>query len=145
MPARVLPVMLVLGALAADALGRGDLSFALLVASVLAAAVSALSLFGRLVDVPGIAIRLETALAALGLVCVVVAAAVRGQAPEASALPALAASAAVAAIGIYAFQAITALLRPRPSSRSEPRTPTRRGQTPAMAGTDYAGVTPSSG
>jgi hypothetical protein len=114
-PARVLPVLLVLGALAADALGRSDLVFALLVASVLAAAVSALSLYGSLVDVPGIGIRLEAALAGLGLVCVVVAAAVRGQAPDTSTLPALAASAAVAAIGIYAFQAIAALLRPRPS------------------------------
>lgn len=113
MPARVLPVMLVLGALAADAVGRGDLSFALLVASVLAAAVSALSLFAHLVDVPGIAIRLETVLSGLGLVCVVVAAAVRGQAPDTSTLPALAASAALAALGIYAAQTVTALFRPR--------------------------------
>ena len=113
MSARVLPVMLVLGALGSDALGRNGLSFVLLVASVLAAAVSALSLYGRWVDVPGIGIRLETVLASLGLVCVVLAAAVRGQAPEnTSALPALAASAAVAAIGIYAFQALAALLRP---------------------------------
>ena len=125
MPARVLPVLLVLGALAADALGRSDLSFVLLVAAVLAAAVSALSLFGRLVDVPGIGIRLETGLSALGLVCVVVAAAVRGQAPDTSALPALAASAAVAAIGIYAFQAIAALLRPRRAPGSEPLTLSR--------------------
>jgi hypothetical protein len=109
-PARVLPVMLVLGALAADALGRGDLSFAFLVASVLAAAVSALSLFGRLVDVPGIAIRLETALAALGLVFLVVAAAVRGQAPDTSTLPALAASAALAALAVYGCQTLVALL-----------------------------------
>ena len=114
MPARVLPVMLVLGALSADALGRNGLSFVLLVGSVLAAAVSALSLYGRWVDVPGIGIRLETVLASLGLVCVILAAAVRGQAPEnTSALPALAASAAIAALGVYAAQTVTALLRPR--------------------------------
>lgn len=124
MPARVLPVSLVLGALAADALGRGDLSFALLVASVLAAAVSALSLFGRLVDVPGIGIRLETVLAALGLVCLVVAAAVRGQAPDTSTLPALAASAVLAALAVYGFQTLVALLGLVRVSGSEPLTST---------------------
>jgi hypothetical protein len=120
----VLPVLLVLGALAADALGRSDLSFALLVASVLAAAVSALSLFGRLVDVPGIAIRLETVLAALGLVCLVVAAAVRGQAPDTSTLPALAASAVLAALAVYGFQTLVALLGLVRVSGSEPLTST---------------------
>jgi hypothetical protein len=114
--ARVLPVLLVLGALAADALGHSGPSFALLVASVPAAAVSALSLFGRLVESPGLAIRLETSLAALGLVCVVVAAAVRGQAPDPSTLPALAASAALAALGIYGVQTIAVLLWPGQSS-----------------------------
>ena len=122
MPARVLPVLLVLGALAADALGRGDLSFAFLVASVLAAAVSALSLFGRLVEVPGIAIRLETVLAALGLVFVVVAAAVCGQAPDTSTLPALAASAALGALAVYGFQTLVALLGSVRVSGSEPLT-----------------------
>ena len=124
MPARVLPVLLVLGALAADALGRSDLSFALLVASVLAAAVSALSLFGRLVDVPGIGIRLETVLASLGLVCLVVAAAVRGQAPDTSTLPALAASAVLAALAVYGFQTLVALLGLVRVSGSEPLTST---------------------
>ena len=125
MPARVLPVMLVLGALAADALGRSDLSFAFLVAAVLAAAVSALSLFAHLVDVPGLAIRLETVLSGLGLVCVVVAAAVRGQAPEnTSALPALAASAAIAALAVYGFQTLVALLGLVRVSGSEPLTST---------------------
>ena len=124
MPSRVLPVLLVLGALAADAFGHGGLSFALLVASVPAAAVSALALFGRLVESPGIAIRLETSLAALGLVCVVVAAAVRGQAPDPSTLPALAASAALAALAVYGFQTLVALLGPVRVSGSEPLTST---------------------
>jgi hypothetical protein len=121
----MLPVLLVLGALAADALGRSDLSFALLVASVLAAAVSALSLFGRLVDAPGIAIRLETVLSSLGLVCLVVAAAVRGQAPDTSTLPALAASAVLAALAVYGFQTLVALLGLVRVSGSEPLTSTR--------------------
>jgi len=121
-PARVLPVLLVLGALAADALDRSDLSFALLVASVLAAAVSALSLFGRLVDVPGIGIWVETVLASLGLVCLVVAAAVRGQAPDTSTLPALAASAVLAALAVYGVQTLVALLGLVRVSGSEPLT-----------------------
>jgi hypothetical protein len=124
-PARVSPVLLVLGALAGDALGRDGLSFVLLVGSVLAAAVSALSLYGRWVDVPGIGIRLETVLASLGLVCVLLAAAVRGQAPEnTSALPALAASAAIAALAVYGFQALVALLGLVRVSGSEPLTST---------------------
>jgi len=124
-PARVLPVLLVLGALAADALGRDGLSFVLLVGSVLAAAVSALSLYGRWVDVPGIGIRLETVLASLGLVCVLLAAAVRGQAPDnTSALPALAASAAIAALAVYGFQTLVALLGLVRVSGSEPLTST---------------------
>ena len=125
MPARVSPVLLVLGALAADALGRDGLSFVLLVGSVLAAAVSALSLYGRWVDVPGIGIRLETVLASLGLVCVLLAAAVRGQAPDnTSALPALAASAAIAALAVYGFQTLVALLGLVRVSGSEPLTST---------------------
>jgi hypothetical protein len=123
-PARVLPVLLVLGALAADALDRSDLSFALLVASVLAAAVSALSLFGRLVDGPGLGIRVETVLASLGLVCLVVAAAVRGQAPDTSTLPALAASAVLAALAVYGFQTLVVLLGLVRVSGSEPLTST---------------------
>jgi hypothetical protein len=111
MSARVLPVLLVLGALGADAAGAHELAFVLLVASVPAAAVSALSLFGRLVELPGL--RLETVLGGLGLLCVVVAAAARGQAPEASTLPAIAGSAAVAAIAVYCAQTLSALLRPR--------------------------------
>jgi len=118
-------VLLVLGALAGDALGRDGLSFVLLVGSVLAAAVSALSLYGRWVDVPGIGIRLETVLASLGLVCVLLAAAVRGQAPEdTSALPALAASAAIAALAVYGFQTLVALLGLVRVSGSEPLTST---------------------
>ena len=121
----MLPVLLVLGALAGDALGRDGLSFVLLVGSVLAAAVSALSLYGRWVDVPGIGIRLETVLASLGLVCVLLAAAVRGQAPEdTSALPALAASAAIAALAVYGFQTLVALLGLVRVSGSEPLTST---------------------
>ena len=123
MPARVLPVLLVLGALATDALGRSDLSFALLVASVLAAAVSALSLsraprrrardrdLGR--DV--FSRRSGSCAWSWPRRC-------SGQAPDTSTLPALAASAALAALAVYGFQTLVALLGLVRVSGSEPLT-----------------------
>ncbi len=63
-------------------------------------------------------------LASLGLVCLVVAAAVRGQAPDTSTLPALAASAVLAALAVYGFQTIVALLGLVRVSGSEPLTST---------------------
>lgn len=105
---RSLPVLLLAGALLADARAFDGLAFYLFVAAVPAAAVAALSLFGELIEVPGRPrLRLDVALAALGLLCVVVAAASRGQAPEA----ALAGSAAVAALAVYGAQTLTALTR----------------------------------
>jgi len=113
---RALPVLLLAGAMLADARGFHELSFYLLVAAVPAAAVGALSLFGELVDQPGEGgrvrrLRLDVLLAGLGLLCVVVAAAARGQAPDSSTLPALAGSAAVAALALYGAQTVTALAR----------------------------------
>jgi hypothetical protein len=101
---RALPVMLLAGALLVD----GRVAFYLLVAAVPAAAVAALLLFGELVELPGRwGLRLDVTLAALGLLCVVVAAASRGQAPEA----ALAGTAAVAALAVYGAQTVAALTR----------------------------------
>jgi hypothetical protein len=104
---RALPVLLLAAAMLADASGFDALTFYLLVAAVPAAAVAALSLFGELVELPGRRLRLDVGLAALGLLCVVVAAASRGQAPEA----ALAGSAAVAALAVYGAQTLAALAR----------------------------------
>ena len=101
---RALPVVLLAGALILD----GRVAFYLLLAAVPAAAFAALSLFGELVELPGRwGLRLDVALAALGLLCVVVAAASRGQAPEA----ALAGSAAVAALAVYGAQTLAVLTR----------------------------------
>jgi hypothetical protein len=103
-----LPVLLLAAAIVADARGLREAAFYLLLAAVPAAAVAALSLFGNVLDVPGEPwLRLEALLAALGLVCVVIAASSRGQAPEA----ALAGSAAVAALAVYGMQTFTALAR----------------------------------
>ena len=117
MTARVLPVALVLAALAADARDLHALAFYVLVAGVAAAAGSALSFFGELVEPPpgnaGNVARVQVALGALGLVCVLVAAAARGQGNEAEPAPAPAVSALFAALGVYAAQALAALYAPR--------------------------------
>jgi hypothetical protein len=113
---RVLPVLLLAGAMLADARGLHEASFYLLVAAIPAAALGALSLFGELVDLPGGAngttrLKLDALLAAVGLLCVLIAAGARGQAPDASTLPALAGSAAVAALAVYGAQTFAALAR----------------------------------
>ena len=115
MTARVLPVALVLAALAADARDLHAVAFYLLVAGVAAAAVSALSFFGELVERAGAASstsRFQVVLAALGLICVFVAAAARGQGNEMAPAPAPAVSALVVALAVYATQALAALYRP---------------------------------
>jgi hypothetical protein len=105
---RALPVVLLAGALLADGGGYERAAFYLLVAAVPAAAFAALSVFGELVELPGRPrLRLDVGLAAVGLLCVVVAASSRGQAPEA----ALAGSAAVAALAVYGAQTLAALAR----------------------------------
>jgi hypothetical protein len=114
---RAAPVLLVLAALGAQAYDRHGLAVSLLVAGVPAAAVSALVLFGRLVELPGGATgerraRAETSLAALGLVLVLVAAAAGSQAPQASSLPPLTNAAIVAALAVYVLQAVAALVSP---------------------------------
>jgi hypothetical protein len=109
---RLLPVAFVVAATWADARELHELGFYLLVAAVPAAAVSALSLFGDLVDLPARApgegrTRLETALASLGLLLLLVAAALRGQGTEAD-VPPLAVSTLVACLFVFGAQALTA-------------------------------------
>jgi hypothetical protein len=121
---RLLPVALVVSAAAADARELHEVAFYLLVAAVPAAAVSALSLFGEALDLPGDgAVRLQAALAALGLVLVLVAAAIRGQNPVTE-VPPVAVSALMAALGVFAVQAVAALASPFAASR-----PHRTGST----------------
>jgi hypothetical protein len=107
---------LVVAAAWADARELHELGFYLLVAAVPAAAVSALSLFGELVDLPAHAPgesrrRLETALASLGLLLLLVAAALRGQGTEAE-VPPLAVSMLVACLFVFGAQTLTAVAPP---------------------------------
>ena len=135
---RVLPVVLVLTAVAADAQGLHAAAGYFRLGAVPAAAAAALTRYGELVQLPGrvrglAAVRLEVALGVLALAAVVVAAAARAGAVEAGALPPLAVSALVACVGAYALQAFVALLVP---SRPERRPRQRRrpaAEEPAQA------------
>jgi hypothetical protein len=120
---RAAPVLLVLAALGAQAYDRHGLAVSLLVAGVPAAAVSALALYGRLVELPGGVrgerrVRVETSLAALGLVLVLVAAAAGSQAPQHASLPPLTTAAITAALAVYVLQAVAALLSPPAHTRA---------------------------
>ena len=134
MASRLVPVALVIAALVADARGLHELAFYLLVAGVVAGAVCALSVFGDLVELPGSArgvlqLRLELVLAGVGLVCVLVAAAVRSRAADVASAPDTAVLALVAAVGVYALQAVAALVRPMPVlARTGPSRPARPGR-----------------
>ena len=112
MLARALPVALVLAAALADARAAHELAFYLLVAAVPPAAVTALSSFGDLVDLPGGSrgqgvARVEVLLSALALLAVLVGAAARGQAT--GGVPPVAASALVTCLAVFVAQALVAL------------------------------------
>lgn len=113
---RVLPLALLLLTLAADAQGLHRLGFYVLVAALAAAAVGSLSAFGDLVELPGRApgealARLEAVLGGLGVVLVLVAAAVRGQSAAADTVPAFAVSATVGALLVLGPFGVTAVVR----------------------------------
>lgn len=125
---RALPVLLVVAAGLVDSLGFHDAAFYLLVAAVPVAAISALEVFGELVEIPGggageTRARIEALLAIVGLVAIVVAAAVRGNATG-DTVPALGVSALVACLVVSAAQVLI-LLAPTPAPASGERTPLR--------------------
>jgi|SRR5215210_2201173 len=117
MASRLLPFALVLSAVAADAGELNGVAFYVLVCAVAVAAVSALSLFGELVELPpgssgALYARVEVLLSGLGLVCVLVSAAARGHAGDGVGPPASASSALFAAVALFGVQAFAALYRP---------------------------------
>jgi hypothetical protein len=118
MSRRLPPVALVLAALLAQSRDRNELAFYLLVAAVPAAAVAALAAFGDLAERTsgrGARARLAVGLDVLALALIVLAAAVRGQAPQTGDVPALGASALVACLVVFAVQALAALLAAPPA------------------------------
>jgi hypothetical protein len=116
MASRALPVGLLLLTLVVDAEGLHKAGFYVLVFALTAAAVSALSLFGDLVELPGrgpgVALaRLEVACGGLGAVLVLVAAAARGQTAATNGVPALAVSATVGGLLLLGPVMLGALVR----------------------------------
>jgi hypothetical protein len=98
-------VLLLLGAIGADAAGEHALAFYLVLAGVVTTAHAALEAYGRLVELPGIApalpaARLQAALGVLALALVVVAAAVRAPAVGDGVVPTLGISALVGSLGL---------------------------------------------
>jgi hypothetical protein len=136
----MLPVVLVLLAVAADRHGLHAAGTYLLVGAVPAAAVAALTRFGELVELPGrtrgvVALRAEVVLGGLALVAVVVAAAARAGAVEGGGIPPLAVSALVACLAAFALQAFVSLLVPaaRPQPRARARPDEQAAEQPAQA------------
>jgi hypothetical protein len=101
---RLAPAALLVAALVADGGARHELAFYLLLGAIVVTAHAALDAYGALIEHPGSArgltlARLRTALAALGLVFALVAAAVR--APTlGETVPALGLSAVVGALAL---------------------------------------------
>lgn len=106
MARRVLPVLLVLAAAAADGARFHGLAFYALLLAVPAAAVAALEAFGRVLD--GGEEHVHALLWGLVLALVVVGAAVRAPAVTEGAVPALARSALLACLAIFCVQAVVA-------------------------------------
>jgi hypothetical protein len=137
---RLLPVVLVLVAVAADGRARHGLATLALVCAVPAAAAAALTVFGTLVELPGrargtAALRVDVGLGAFALAAIVAAAAARAEAVDGAAVPPLAVSGAVAALAAYALQALVAVLAPPRAATREParRTPPAEQPEPAQA------------
>jgi hypothetical protein len=108
-------VLLLLAAVAADALGGHSLSFYLVLGAVVVTAHAALQAYGRLVELPGnspavAAARLQTALGVVALVLVVVAAAVRAPALDGAVVPPVGVSAVVASVALLLLQAVVRLV-----------------------------------
>ena len=108
-----LPALLVLATAIADALTLHEPAFYLLIAAVPAAAVSALTALGDLLD--GAAserfARARVVLSALALVWVVIAAAVRSASVDDGSVPPAAVSALVVCIAMFALQVVASLAR----------------------------------
>ena len=108
-------LLVLIAAAAVDRLGAHELAFYLLLAAVVVTAHTALDAYGRLVELPGKApelpaARLQSVLAFLALVLVVVAAAARAPVVGDGSVPALGLSALVASLGLLATQGAVRLL-----------------------------------
>jgi hypothetical protein len=107
-------VLLLLGAIVADAAGEHALAFYLVLAGVVLTAHAALLAYGRLVELPGnapalAAARLQSALGALALALLLVAAAVRAPVVGDGVVPALGLSALVGSLALLVLASVVRL------------------------------------
>ncbi len=111
MAVRFLPAGLILATLAADVGGFHAAGYFLLVAAVPAAAVAALTQLGDLLEAaePGLG-RVQTLLAAVLLLTVLLATAVRGHSAAESAVPPFSTSLLATAVALLVLQASVAAL-----------------------------------
>jgi hypothetical protein len=119
---RALPVALVVGSALADARGLHTLGLYLLLAAVPAAASSAMTFFGRLLELSVGApeetiVRVDAVVSALTLLLVVVAATVRSPAILVGGVPTLSHSAVVACLCLYSVQGLVLAARTVPRER----------------------------
>jgi hypothetical protein len=109
-------VLLLLGAIGADAAGEHALAFYLVLGGVVTTAHAALQAYGRLVELPGnapaiAAARAQSVLGACALALVLVAAAVRAPAVADGVVPALGLSALVASLALLVLETAVRLVQ----------------------------------
>jgi hypothetical protein len=122
MGSRFLPLSLAVGALLADSAGLHGLAFYSVLLAIPCAAGAAFLGAGDALEGKD---TLRGVTACIALVLLVLASAVRAQAPEGAAVPALAASALVAAVFVYGVPFLAWVLeplKPRPRVRTRIRT-----------------------
>jgi uncharacterized protein involved in response to NO len=121
MGSRLLPLPLVVGALIADSAGLGSLAFTLVLIAIPCAAGAAFIGAGDALEGRDVLRGVTTCLA---LALLVLASAVRANAPLGSGVPPLAASALFAAVFVYGLPLLAWVLEPlRPRPRVRARAP----------------------
>jgi hypothetical protein len=122
MSSRLLPLSLIVGALLADSSGLHGVAFYAVLLAIPCAAGAAFLGAGDALQGKD---TLSGVTACLALVLIVLASAVRAQAPQGAAVPALAVSALVMAVFVYGVPLLAWLLeplKPRPRVRARMRT-----------------------
>jgi uncharacterized protein involved in response to NO len=123
MGSRLLPLSLAVAAVVADATGIHGLAFYLVLLAIPGAAAAAFLGAGDALEGKEI---MRGVTSCLALALLVLASAVRANAPEGAAVPALAASAMIAAVLVYCLPLLAWVLEPlRPRPKPRPRTRVR--------------------
>jgi hypothetical protein len=123
MGSRLLPLLLSIGALLADAAGLHRLAFYVVLLAVVGAAAAAFVGVGDLLEGTGGAFRAATT--GLALALLIIGSAVRANAAVGGHVPAVAVSAVVATVVVYGLPALGWLLEPAVPKSGRPSRPVR--------------------